>query len=140
MTATKHVLFLCTGNSCRSQMGEGLVNHFLGHQWQAYSAGTKPSGYVHPLAIQVMAELEIDISAGRSKHPDELRDVPFDLVITVCDDAAEDCPLWLGKGRVIHNSFFDPAKAEGTEEQRLAVFRRVRDEIKEWAVPFLSYH
>ena len=121
-------------------MGEGLINHFLGHQWQAYSAGTKPSGYVHPLAIQAMAELGIDISAGKSKHPDELRDVPFDLVITVCDDAAEDCPLWLGKGRVIHNSFFDPAKAEGTEEQRLAVFRRVRDEIKEWAVPFLSYH
>jgi arsenate reductase len=137
---TKNILFLCTGNSCRSQMGEGLVNLFLSSQWRAYSAGTKPSGYVHPLAIAVMAELEIDISVGKSKHPDELRDVPFDLVVTVCDDAAEDCPLWLGKGRVIHHSFYDPAKAEGTEEERLTVFRRVRDEIKEWAVPFLAYH
>jgi arsenate reductase len=121
-------------------MGEGVVNHFLGSQWRAYSAGTKPSGTVHPLAIAVMGELGIDISAGRSKHPDELRDVPFDLVVTVCDDAAEDCPLWLGQGRVVHNAFYDPAKAEGTEEERLAVFRRVRDEIKEWAVPFLAYH
>ncbi len=135
---TKNVLFLCTGNSCRSQMGEGLVNHFLGDQWQAYSAGTKPSGYVHPLAVRAMAELGIDISAGRSKHPDELRDVTFDLVITVCDDAAEDCPLWLRGGRVVHHSFYDPAKAEGTEEERMVVFRRIRDEIKDWVVPFLS--
>ena len=118
-------------------MGEGLVNHFLGEQWQAYSAGTRPSGYVHPLAIRAMAELGIDISGGRSKHPDELRSVPFDLVITVCDDAAEDCPLWLGKGRVVHHSFFDPAKAEGDDQERMAIFRRVRDEMRAWVVPSL---
>lgn len=135
---TRNVLFLCTGNSCRSQMGEGLVNHFLGDQWRAYSAGVKPSGYVHPLAIRAMAELGIDIGAGRSKHPDELRDVPFDLVITVCDDAAEDCPLWLGKGRVVHHSFYDPAKAEGSEEERMAVFRRVRDEMQGWVASFMA--
>jgi arsenate reductase len=134
----KNVLFLCTGNSCRSQMGEGLVNHYLGHAWRAYSAGTKPAGYVHPLAVRAMAELGIDIGGARSKHPDELRDVRFDLVITVCDDAAEDCPLWLREGRVVHHAFYDPARAQGTDEERMAVFRRIRDEIKEWVLDFLS--
>ena len=85
---TKTVLFLCTGNSCRSQMAEGLVNHFLGDAWQAVSAGTQPSGYIHPLAIAAMAELGIDISQGRSKNAAEFRALPLDLVITVCDDAA----------------------------------------------------
>ena len=133
------VLFLCTGNSCRSQIAEAIVNARLPQQWEAHSAGTRPAGYVHPMAIQVLREIGIE-HAGRSKSVDEIRDIPFDLVVTVCDSAAEDCPLWLGKGRVIHHSFFDPAKAEGTEEERLAVFRRVRDEIKEWALPFLAYH
>ena len=132
------VLFLCTGNSCRSQMAEGLVNHLLGDTWQAVSAGTQPSGYVHPLAGAAMAELNIDISAGRSKNADEFRASPLDLVITVCDDAAENCPLWLGQGRVVHHAFQDPAKAKGTEAEQMLVFRRVRDEIRDWLLPFLA--
>ena len=94
----KTVLFLCTGNSARSQMSEGLVNHFLGDYWQAYSAGTHPSYYVHPMAITVMAELGIDISEQWSKSTEEFRGRDFDLVITVCDNAAKTCPTWLGKG------------------------------------------
>ncbi len=125
----RRVLFLCTGNSCRSQMAEGLVNHFLGDEWQAYSAGTNPAGYVHPLAVQVMAELGVDISAQQSKSADEFRGTDFDLVVTVCDDAAENCPVWLGKGRKVHIGFQDPAQATGSDEERLALFRRVRDEI-----------
>ncbi len=135
---TKTVLFLCTGNSCRSQMAEGLVNHFLGDAWQAVSAGTQPSGYVHPLAVTAMAELGIDISGGRSKNADEFRALPLDLVITVCDDAAENCPLWLGQGRVVHHAFQDPAKANGTEAEKMLVFRRVRDEIQNWLLPYLK--
>jgi len=134
----RNVLFLCTGNSCRSQMAEGLINHFLGHRYHAYSAGTQPSGYVHPLAIRAMAELGIDISQGVSKSPDVYRHITFDLVITVCDDAAETCPLWLREGRVEHIGFYDPALAEGTEEERMAVFRRVRDEIYARVLPCLQ--
>jgi arsenate reductase len=125
----KTVLFLCTGNSCRSQMAEGLVNHALGDRWKAYSAGTAPAGYVHPLAVEVMAELGIDISGQQSKSADRFRDAPLDLVVTVCDDAAENCPVWLGRGRKVHTGFEDPARATGSDEERLAVFRRVRDEI-----------
>ena len=135
---TKTVLFLCTGNSCRSQMAEGLVNHFLGDAWQAVSAGTQPSGYIHPLAIAAMAELGIDISQGRSKNAAEFRALPLDLVITVCDDAADNCPLWLGQGRVVHHAFQDPAKANGTEAEKMLVFRRVRDEIQNWLLPYLK--
>ncbi len=139
MTTTQRtVLFLCTGNSARSQMAEGLVNHFLGDSWRAVSAGTQPAGYVHPLAVRALAELGIDISAQRSKSAEELRALPLDLVITVCDDAAENCPLWLGQGRVLHISFPDPARATGSEEERLAVFRRVRDAIREQVLPVLE--
>lgn len=134
----KQVLFLCTGNSCRSQMAEGLVNHFLGEQWQAYSAGTAPTGYVHPLAVAAMSELEINISAYRSKSVDEFRHIEFDLVVTVCDDAAENCPVWLGSGRVVHLGFPDPAKAEGSEIERLAVFQRVRDNMGKTVLNYLS--
>jgi len=134
----RNVLFLCTGNSCRSQMAEGLTNHFLGHLYRAYSAGTEPSGYVHPLAIRVMQEMGIDISQGVSKRPDVYHDIAFDLVITVCDDAAETCPLWLREGEVVHIGFYDPALAQGTEEERLAVFRQVRDEIHQRILPFLQ--
>ena len=126
----REVLFLCTGNSCRSQMAEGLVNHDLGDQWKAYSAGTQPAGYVHPLAIEVMSELEIDISAQASKAVDQFRDAELDLVVTVCDDAAENCPVWLGRGRRVHVGFEDPARATGGREERLAVFRRVGDELR----------
>ena len=134
----KRVLFLCTGNSCRSQMAEGLVNHFLREAWEAYSAGTDPAGYVHPLAIRAMAELGIDISGRRSKPVDEFRDATLDLVVTVCDDAAENCPRWLGQGRVAHISFPDPARATGTQAERLAAFRRVRDDIRRQVIGFLK--
>ncbi|NOZ48745.1 MAG: arsenate reductase ArsC [Chloroflexi bacterium] len=126
-----NILFLCTGNSCRSQMAEGWVNALLGDRWQARSAGTAPSGYVHPLAIRAMSEVGIDISGGYSKDADEFRHITFDLVITVCDDANEACPVWLREGKVVHSGFDDPAKAEGSEEERMAVFRRVRDEIRQ---------
>ena len=122
------VLFLCTGNSCRSQMAEAIVNARWGDAWEAYSAGTQPAGYVHPLAVQVLREIGIQ-HAGRSKSADEYRAVPFDLVVTVCDDAAENCPVWLGKGRRVHVGFPDPAKATGSEDEVLAVFRQVRDDI-----------
>ena len=135
--AKPRVLFLCTGNSARSQMSEGLVNYFLGDTWEAFSAGTKPSGYVHPMAVQAMAELGIDISAHRSKSTDEYRDVVFGRVITVCDHAAQNCPAWLGKGVVKHIGFPDPAAAEGSDEERLDVFRQVRDELREKVFSYL---
>jgi arsenate reductase (thioredoxin) len=122
------VLFLCTGNSARSQIAEAIVNARLGEQWEAVSAGTQPSGYVHPAAIAVLREIGIE-HTGRSKSADEFRDLPFDLVVTVCDDAAENCPIWLGKGRRVHMGFPDPSKATGTEEQVLAAFRAVRDDM-----------
>ncbi len=124
----RKVLFLCTGNSCRSQMAEAIVNARWDDAWEAYSAGTQPAGYVHPLALRVLSEVGIQ-HAGRSKRADEYRDVSFDLVVTVCDDAAENCPVWLGKGRRVHMGFPDPAKATGSEDAVLAVFRQVRDDI-----------
>ena len=136
MLETRKVLFLCTGNSCRSQMAEAIVNGRSGELsggqsgivWQAYSAGTHPAGYVHPLAIQVLEEIGIP-HEGRSKSVDEYRDQQFDLVITVCDSAAEECPVWLGPGKRIHAGFPDPAKATGSEAEVLEVFREVRDQI-----------
>ena len=124
------VLFMCTGNSCRSQMAEGLVNGLLAEEWQAYSAGTEPAGYVHPLAIEAMAEIDIDISGQSSKSADFYRQADLDLVITVCDHAAETCPIWLGNGQVSHISFPDPAKATGSRTEQMEVFRRVRDDIR----------
>ncbi len=126
----KRVLFLCTGNSCRSQMAEGLVNHDLRSGWQAFSAGTRPTGRVHPLAIRAMAEIGIDVARGWSKHADTFRDQKFDLVITVCEDAAEDCPVWLGPGRRRHLGFPDPALATGPVEEQMVVFRQVRDDLR----------
>ena len=107
----KKVLFLCTGNSCRSQMAEAIVNARLGDRWQAFSAGTKPAGFVHARALEALREIGIQ-HQGRSKQADEFRGVDFDLVVTVCDSAAEECPIWLGKGKRVHHSFPDPAKAE----------------------------
>lgn len=128
-TVKRKVLFLCTGNSARSQMAEAIVNARLDDEWEAVSAGTKPTGYVHPLALRALAEIGIDHRGARSKHADEFRDVPFDLVVTVCDSAAEECPLWLGRGRRAHLGFPDPASVPGTEEEVLEVFRQVRDDI-----------
>jgi arsenate reductase len=124
----RKVLFLCTGNSCRSQMAEAIANARLADTWEAVSAGTRPAGYTHPLAVQVLAEIGI-AHDGRSKSADEFRGVPFDLVVTVCDDAAENCPVWLGRGRRVHLSFPDPAKATGSDAEVLGVFRQVRDAI-----------
>ncbi len=133
----KKVLFLCTGNSCRSQMAEAIVNARLGDTWQAFSAGTKPTGYVHPKALEALAEIGIQ-HTGSSKRADEFRDVDFDLVVTVCDSAAEECPLWLGEGKRVHHSFPDPAKAEGTEAEVMNVFRTVRDEIEKVLIQLLK--
>lgn len=134
----KRVLILCTGNSCRSQMAEGLVNHYLAGQWQAFSAGTQPAGYVHPLAVEVMAEVGIDISHQYSKSTEGFRNQDFDLVLTVCDDAAEKCPLWLGSGQKVHIGFEDPAHATGRLAEKLKVFRRVRDKIHKSVIPYLE--
>ena len=126
----KTVLFLCTGNSCRSQMAEAIVNARY-PEWRAYSAGTKPAGYVHDLAIKALNEIGISHS-GEPKHIDELPTKDFDVVVTVCDSAAEECPVWPGKaGKRVHHGFVDPAKAEGTLEEQMAVFRRVRSEMLE---------
>jgi arsenate reductase len=130
------VLFLCTENACRSQMAEGLVNHDLAGQVQAFSAGVRPTR-VNPRAIQIMAELGIDISRHRSKSVDDLAGERFDLVITVCDRAAEQCPLFPGDTEIMHVGFPDPAKATGTEDEILKVFRQVRDEIREQLVTLL---
>ena len=127
----KKILILCTGNSCRSQMAEGFLNSFS-PDIEAVSAGTNPSSQVHPKAIQVMAEIGIDISAGTPEDVSQYLDQSFDYVITVCDNAKETCPTFLGDVKEqLHIGFEDPAEATGTEEEVLAVFRRIRDEIKE---------
>ncbi len=126
--AMRKVLFLCTGNSCRSQMAEAIVNARLGDRWQAYSAGTRPAGYVNKNAIQALKEIGIS-HVGHCKHVDDVRHISFDVVVTVCDSASEECPVWLGTGKVLHHSFSDPAKASGSGEQVMGVFRQVRDEI-----------
>jgi arsenate reductase len=133
----KKVLFLCTGNSCRSQMAEAILNARLGDEWQAFSAGTQPAGYVHPKAITALAEIGIQ-HAGESKLADEFRDVDFDLVATVCDDAAENCPVWLGGGKRVHVGFPDPAKASGSDGEIMTVFRSVRDDIERQIIPLLE--
>jgi arsenate reductase len=132
------VLVLCTGNSARSQMSEGLINHLLGDRWEAFSAGTKPSGYVHPLAVAVMEELGIDISNQTSKSVEQFRDEAFDVVITVCDHAAQNCPTWLGGGQVNHIGFPDPAAATGSESERRQCFRDIRDAIRDNVLGFLT--
>lgn len=126
------VLFLCTGNSCRSQMAEGWARHLKADALEAWSAGTDPHG-VNPRAVRVMAEAGVDISAQPSKSVDTLADVTFDYVVTVCDQAHEACPLFSGPTRVVHVGFDDPprlAAGAATEEEALAPYRRVRDEIR----------
>jgi arsenate reductase len=122
------ILFLCAGNSCRSQMAEAIVNTRMGDPWEAFSAGSHPSGFVHPLSRIVLSEIGID-HHGRSKSIDEFRGQSFDVVVTLCDQEDEECPVWLGKGRILHKPFPDPAKVTGTEAEKLAAFREVRDGI-----------
>jgi len=138
--ARKRVLFLCTGNSCRSQMSEAIVSARMADRWVAFSAGTHPAGFVNPNVQRVLSEIGIDSKGARSKSVDEFRSAEFDLVITVCDQAAEECPAWLGHGRRIHVGFPDPAKAAGTEEEVLAAFRAVRDSIEGQVRSVLKEH
>ena len=123
------ILILCTGNSCRSHLAEGLLREALGPQFRVASAGSKPAGYVHPLGIRAMAEIGIDISEHRSKHLDEFLTDEVETVITVCGNADQVCPVFPGQVNRHHWPFDDPAHATGTEEEQMAVFRRVRDEI-----------
>ena len=130
MVELKRVLFLCTGNSCRSQLAEAIINARY-PDWRAFSAGTKPAGYVHPKAIAVLDEIGIT-HKGQSKSIDDLPTKDFNLVVTVCDTAAEECPVWPGRaGRRVHHDFKDPAKATGTEAEIMNAFRSVRDQMLE---------
>lgn len=130
------MLVLCTGNSCRSQMAEAFLALGGGPRVTVHSAGTNPS-VVHPMTIRVLAERGIDWSAARSRSMVEFLDQPFDVVITVCDDAAEACPVFPGGGRRVHAGFEDPAVVQGSEAGRLAAFRRIRDEIEAWSETFV---
>jgi arsenate reductase len=125
----KRILVLCTGNSCRSQMAEGILKHLAGDKFEVMSAGTIPS-HVHPLAIKVTAEIGIDISKHRSKSVLDFLGQEFNYVITVCDSAKQSCPVFPGKSVKIHWSFEDPAAAVGSEEEKLKFFRAVRDKIR----------
>ena len=132
----KRVLFICTKNSARSQMAEGLVNYDLASRFEAFSAGTDPSS-VHPLAIEAMREVGIDISHHRSKSMDEFARERFDYVITLCDQANESCPVFFGGTRRLHMGFPDPAAAEGGDEGKREAFRKVREQIRKEVVEFL---
>lgn len=124
------ILFLCTGNSARSQMAEGWTKALKGGSIEAHSAGMEPKG-LHPLAVKVMAEAGVDISRHKSKHVRALN-IQFDYIVTLCDNAKESCPLFPGKSKIVHRGFADPAAAKGSEEEVLAVFRRVRDELRDF--------
>lgn len=137
MNDKTRVLILCTGNSARSQMAEGLLRHDAGTRFDIQSAGTKAS-FVRPEAIAVMHEIGIDISRQRSKNVDEFDGQRFDYVITVCDNARETCPIFFDAAQKLHQSFEDPATATGSEEQRLAAFRRVRDQLRNYMTEFDS--
>lgn len=131
----KRVLILCTGNSARSQMAEGLLRHDAGERFDVESAGMKAS-FVRPEAIAVMQELGVDISGHRSKNVNEFQSQQFDYVITVCDNAREACPVFFGQAQKLHHDFEDPAAVAGSNEQRLMVFRRVRDELRAYLRDF----
>ena len=129
MNAKPLVLILCTGNSCRSHLAEGLLRKFAGDLLEVASAGSKPAGYVHPLAIEVMREIGVDIRQHTSKHMNEFLNRQVETVITVCGNADQACPLFPGQVNRHHRPFDDPAHATGTDAEKLAVFRRVRDQI-----------
>jgi len=135
----KRILVLCTGNSCRSQIAHGYLQHFAGDKAEIYSAGIETHG-VNPKAIQVMAEDHIDISKHTSNNVDEYIDIPFDYVITVCDNANEACPFFPGRVERFHQNFPDPAKAKGTDEEVMNEFRKVRDMIKVYSADFIQDH
>jgi arsenate reductase len=122
------VLFLCTGNSCRSQMAEAIVNVRWSTHWQAFSAGTRPANSVNPLVPRVLEEAGIPFT-GKPKDMTKFKAEPFDLVVTLCDSAQQECPVWLGFGERVHHGYADPGLVEGTEQEKLAAFRRLRDEM-----------
>lgn len=135
----KKVLVLCTGNSCRSQMAEGYLRHFAGNRAEIYSAGVEVHG-MNPLAVKYMKEDGIDISGQTSKHVDSLAGIDFDFVITVCDNAKEQCPVFPSKAKKFHYDFPDPSKVKGTEEEIAAAFRKTRGMIKEYCRNFVAEH
>jgi arsenate reductase len=125
----QRVLILCIGNSARSQMAEAIINARRGDHWQAFSAGTQPAARINPYALRSLAEIGIQTAGSAPKHLSQFIGQPFDLVITVCDGAAENCPVWLGQGKRLHIGFPDPALATGSDDEILAAFRDVRDDI-----------
>lgn len=133
----QRVLFLCTGNSARSQMAEGLLRHLAGDRYDVFSAGTRPVG-LNPYAVEAMKDLGADMSGHRSKHMSEFTDQRFDYVITVCDRAKDSCPRWPHAATLIHWSFEDPAAVQGTPETRLGAFRKIREEIRARIDDFLK--
>ena len=137
MSDKVRVLILCTGNSARSQIAEGLLRHDGGGRFEVESAGTEP-GIVRPEAIEAMREVGIDITGHRSKHVDEFKAQHFDYVMTVCDNARESCPVFFGGAKQIHHSFEDPAAVTGTDEERMTSFRGVRDQLRAWLRDFAA--
>ncbi len=134
----KTVLILCTGNSCRSQMAEAIWNDLGEGQWHAQSAGSRPAGYVHELALQALQELGLPIDSLESKSSSQFENTPFDLVVTVCDNARDACPVWPAADQLLHWPFPDPAYAEGSNEDKMAMFREVRDQIKQKIQAYLN--
>jgi arsenate reductase len=135
----KKVLVLCTGNSCRSQIAHGYLQQFAGNKAQVYSAGVEVHG-VNPKAVKIMADDGVDISSHTSNNVDEYMDIPFDYIITVCDNAKENCPYFPSKAQRFHQNFPDPAKATGTEQEVMEEFKRVRDVIKVYAADFVKQY
>jgi arsenate reductase len=131
----RRVLFLCTGNSCRSQIAEAIVNARPVSRWRAFSAGVRPAAAVHPMVAPVLKEAGIPFK-GRPKSLEALKHVSFDLVVTLCDEARQECPVWLGSGSQVHQGYRDPSLAEGTEEERMAAFRSLRDSMRT-EIPYL---
>ena len=131
----KTVLFLCTGNSARSQMAEGLMRNFRGDEFEVFSAGVEPKG-VHAKAVEAMREIGVDISWQQSKHVDDLQVKEFDYIITLCDHAAQNCPIFPGRGERMHHGFSDPAAVQGSDHEVPEAFRKVRDELKLFILGF----
>ena len=138
MTTMKRILFLCTGNSCRSQMAQAILNRLGKGRFEAFSAGSKPTGQVHPLAIETLQDAKLPTQGLRSKSCEEFQEQTFDFVITVCDRAKETCPVWPGQPVTAHWGFEDPAEATGTDEEKRRVFRRVFTEIQARIEAFLA--
>jgi arsenate reductase len=137
MTRKRRILVLCTGNSCRSQMAEAWINRELGESWEARSAGTRPAREVHPLAVRAMGEVGVDLAGATPEPVDRYLGEAWDLVVTVCDSAREACPVFPGETETVHVSFPDPAEAVGSDDEKMVVFRRVRDAIRARLLPEL---